>query len=89
MLIAVRTRKPILTLAEIRIILLVLIVIFTLLADIFMVVFVTTPRLPGELLYATTKNPVILLFLFVDVDLIVVLLASYLRIFKPLKSRLV
>jgi len=89
MLISVRTRKPVLTLAEIRVILLVLIVIFTLLAKIFMVVFVKTPSLPRELLYATTKNPVILLFLFVDIDLILVLLASYLRIFKPLKFRLV
>ena len=79
MLAAVRTRKPILPLFEIRVILLVLIVLFTLLAKIFTVL---AP-------IAETKDLVVQLLLFMDVDLVLVFLASYLRIFKPLKRRLV
>lgn len=90
MLVALRTRKPILTLVEIRVILLVLIVIFTLLAKTFMTIMIgTAPGSAPELFNEGAKNLIILLFLFVDVDLILVLLASYLRIFKPLKHRLI
>lgn len=89
MLVAVRTRKPILTLVEIRVILLVLIVIFTLLVKIFTNIMVNAPGSAPGLFYEERKNLIILLFLFVDVDLILVLLASYLRTFKSLKRRLV
>ena len=89
MLVAVRTRKPILTLVEIRVVLLVLIVIVTLVAKIFANLIGATPGSARGTVYQGTKNLVTLLFLFVDVDLILVLLASYLRIFKPLRRRLI
>lgn len=89
MLVAIRTRKPILTLAEIRIILLVLIVLFTLFAKIFLTVLVVSPGADPGSYYDRNKNLIVFLFLFVDVDLILVLLASYLPIFNSLRRRLV
>jgi hypothetical protein len=67
----------------------VLIVIFTLLAKIFTNIVGNAPGSTPGPFYEGTKNLIILLFLFVDVDLILVLLASYLRIFKSLRRRLV
>jgi len=89
MVVAVRTRKPILTLVEIRVVLLVLIVIVTLLAKIFANIIGATPGSARGAFYEGTKNLITLLFLFVDVDFILVLLASYLPIFKSLRRRLV
>jgi len=89
MLVAVRTGKPIISLFEIRIVLLVLIVIVTFLAKIFTVVLTVAPQSGQGLHSHSSKDLLVLLFLFVDVDLILVLLASYLRIFKPLNRRLV
>lgn len=89
MLVAVRTRKSVISLVEIRIVLMVLIVIVTLLAKIFTNILAHAPGTSLELYSVGMKNLTVLLFLFVDVDLILVLLASYLRIFKPLNRRFV
>ncbi len=82
MTVALRSRKPILTLAEIRIVLLVLIIVVTVLANVFTI---TAPLAPASAAGSGTT----LLFLFVDIDLILVFAATFLPHFMPLKRRLI
>jgi len=89
MLVAVRSRKPIISLFAVRVVLLVLIVIVTLLTKIFTTILVLAPGSAQEPYSSAIKKLVIFLPLFVDVDLILVLATSYLRLFKPLKRRLI
>ncbi|MCX6561607.1 MAG: hypothetical protein NTZ26_13965 [Candidatus Aminicenantes bacterium] len=89
MIIAARSRKPILTVAEIRIILLVLIVLMTFVAKLFTILIVGEPASDPGSSHTAMKDLMIQIFLFVDVDLILAYLATYLPIFKALKRRLV
>jgi hypothetical protein len=90
MTVALRSRKPIVTLAEIRIVSLVLIVVVTILVNIFTV---TAPLAPasagGSVPHNNSHAGTTLLFLFVDIDLILVFAATFLPHFKPLKRRLI
>jgi hypothetical protein len=90
MVLSLRSRKPIITLAEIRIVLLVLIVVITLLAQVFTVASPLASQSAGGIISSENyKGLTILLFLFIDIDLILVFASTFLSIFKPLKRRLV
>ncbi len=80
MILSTNTPKPVITIYPIRIILLVLIVLIT----VFVVIFnIMTP------LQFQATNYYMPLFLYVDVHLILVLLLTFLPVFRKLKARLV
>jgi hypothetical protein len=74
MALAVSSPKPIVSIFHIRIFLLILIVLITMITMIFIVV----PRPPSP-------QDIIRLFLYVDVHLIILMLLSYLPLFRKLK----
>ncbi|UCE41852.1 MAG: hypothetical protein JSV17_02365 [Candidatus Aminicenantes bacterium] len=75
MALSVSTSKPVISIFHIRIFLLVLIVLITIIVMIFVV---TGPQF-------TTPQDIISLFLYVDVHLILLMLLTYLPIFRKLK----
>jgi len=87
--VSIRSVKPILTLAPIRIFLLILIVLLTVLVKIFSVVVPLIPSGPGTGGTFEAAAPLTAyLFLFMDVDLCLVFLATFLPIYRGLKKRL-
>jgi hypothetical protein len=80
MVISASSRQPLITIYQIRIVLLVLIVLITILVMIFNV----TRMLDVDLLFGY-----LLLFFYVDVPLILVFLLTFLPLFRKLKTRLV
>ncbi|MCJ7487705.1 MAG: hypothetical protein MUQ25_16290 [Candidatus Aminicenantes bacterium] len=88
--VAIRTARPIITMAQIRIFLLILIALLTILVKIFSVVVPLIPSGPGAGSSFGTAAPVsIYLFLFMDVDLCLVFLATFLPVYRGLRKRLV
>lgn len=75
MVLSVSSSKPVISIFHIRVFLLILIVLITLFVMIFVVI---GPRL-------STPQDIIRLFLYVDVHLILLMLFSYLPIFRRLK----
>jgi hypothetical protein len=88
--VAIRTAKPIITLAQIRIFLLILIALLTILIKIFSVVIPLIPSEPGlDSSFGTAAPLTAYLFLFMDVDLCLVFLATFLPVYRSLRKRLV
>jgi len=88
--VAIRSARPIITLSPIRIFLLTLIVLLTILVKIFSVVGPFVPLGPGvEDSLATMASLTVYLFLFMDVDLCLVFLATFLPVYRGLRKRLV
>ena len=79
MVISASISKPVITIFQIRIILLTLIVLITLLVTIFLNI---------EPLVKQREYVLMNLFLYVDVDLILVFLFTFLPLFRPLKTKL-
>lgn len=88
--VALRSARPIVSLASIRIFLLTLIVLITVFVQIFSVVLPLAPSTasPNGSLQGTSSLTAYL-FLFMDVDLILVFLATCLPAYRGLKKRLV
>lgn len=85
--VAIRSVKPIITVAPIRIFLLTLIALFTILVKIFSVVAPLMPSGPWpDGSFETTAPLTAYLFLFMDVDLCLVFLATFLPVYSPLKA---
>lgn len=88
--VAIRSGRPIITVVPIRIFLLTLITLLTILVKIFSVV---VPLIPsGSSSYSSfgTAAPLTAyLFLFMDVDLCLVFLATFLPVYRSLRKRLV
>jgi hypothetical protein len=85
--VAIRSVKPIITVAPIRIFLLTLIVLLTILVKIFSVVAPLMPSGPWpDGSFETTAPLTAYLFLFMDVDLCLVFLATFLPVYSPLKA---
>ena len=88
--VAIRTAKPIITMVQIRIFLLILIALLTILVKIFSVVLPLTPSGPGaDFSFGTAAPLTAYLFLFIDVDLCLVFLATFLPVYRGLRKRLV
>jgi hypothetical protein len=87
--VAIRSARPVVSLVSIRIVLLILIVLLTILVQIFSVVLLLAPStaLPQGSFEATAPLTAYL-FLFLDVDLILVFLATFLPAYRSLKKRL-
>ena|GEM_PF-1611421 len=85
--VAIRSVKPIMTPAPIRIFLLTLIGLLTILVKIFSVVLPLIPWEPGTSSSFEAAAPLTAyLFLFMDVDLCLVFLATFLPVYSPLKA---
>jgi hypothetical protein len=88
--VAIRTAKPIITMTQIRIFLLILIALLTILVKIFSVVLPLIPSGPGaDFSFGTAAPLAVYLFLFMDVDLCLVFLATFLPVYRGLRKRLV
>ncbi len=88
--VAIRTARPIITMAQIRIFLLILIALLTILVKIFSVVIPLIPSEPGlDSSFGTAAPLTAYLFLFMDVDLCLVFLATFLPVYRSLRKRLV
>ena len=88
--VAIRSARPIITVAPIRIFLLTLIVLLTILVKIFSVVVPLIPSGPWQNSSFETAAPLTAyLFLFMDVDLCLVFLATFLPVYRGLRKRLV
>ena len=88
--VAVRSVRPIMTIAPIRIFLLTLIALLTILVKIFSVVVPLIPSGPWpDSSFETAAPLTAYLFLFMDVDLCLVFLATFLPVYRGLKKRLV
>jgi len=88
--VAIRAARPIITMAQIRIFLLILIALLTILVKIFSVVLPLTPSGPGaDFSFGTAAPLTAYLFLFMDVDLCLVFLATFLPVYRGLRKRLV
>ena len=88
--VAIRTAKPIITMTQIRIFLLILIALLTILVKIFSVVVPLIPSGPGsDSSFGTAAPLTVYLFLFMDIDLCLVFLATYLPVYRGLRKRLV
>ena len=88
MALSLRSRKPIVTAAEVRIVLLVLIVVITLIIQVFLVVGPHPERF-GLISREDLFDLTFYTFLFVDCDLILAFVLTFLPVFKPLKRRMV
>lgn len=86
--VAIRTAKPIITMTQIRIFLLILIALLTILVKIFSVVI---PLIPSgqDSSFGAGAPLTAYLFLFMDVDLCLVFLATFLPVYRSLGKRLV
>jgi len=85
--VAIRSVRPIISVVPIRIFLLILIVLLTILVKIFSVVIPLIPSGPWpESSFETAAPLSAYLFLFMDVDLCLVFLATFLPIYSPRKS---
>jgi hypothetical protein len=88
--IALRSDRPIITVAPIRIFLLILIALLTVLVKIFSVVIPLMPAGPGqESSFGAAAPLTAYLFLFMDVDLCLAFLATFLPTYRGLRKRLV
>lgn len=89
--VAIRTVRPIVTMTQIRIFLLILIALLTIVVKIFSVVIPLIPSSgPGpEISFRTAAPLTAYLFLFMDVDLCLVFLATFLPVYRGLRKRLV
>ena len=88
--VAIRSVRPIITIVPIRIFLLTLIALLTILVKIFSVVVPLIPSGPGPDSSLGTAAPLTAyLFLFMDVDLCLVFLATFLPVYRGLRKRLV
>lgn len=88
--VALRSPKPVLTVAEVRIALLVLIAVITVVVDILSVVRpLASPSPEGYIPHDSARDVTTTLFMFVDIDLILAFAATFLPHFKPLRRRLV
>lgn len=88
--VALRSSEPVLTVAEVRIALLVLIAVITVVVDILSVVRpLASPWSEGDIPHDSARDVTTTLFMFVDVDLILAFAATFLPHFKPLRRRLV
>jgi hypothetical protein len=88
--VAIRSVKPIITVVPIRIFLLTLIVLLTILVNIFSVVVPLIPSGPWpDSSFETAAPLTAYLFLFMDVDLCLVFLATFLPVYRGLRKRLV
>ena len=88
--IAIRSTRPAISLASIRIVLLTLIALITILVKIFSVVLPLAPSMASPNgSFEDTAPLTAYLFLFMEVDLILVFLATFLPAYRDLKGRLV
>ncbi len=88
--VAIRSVKTIVALVPIRILLLTLIALITILVNIFSVVLPLAPTGAWPDSPIETSAPLtVYLFLFMDVDLCLVFLATFLPVYRSLKKRLV
>lgn len=88
--VAIRSARPIVSLVSIRIVLLTLIALITILVQIFSVVLPLAPSMASPNgSFEGTAPLTAYLFLFMDVDLILVFLATFLPAYRGLKNRLV
>jgi hypothetical protein len=88
--VAIRSARPIITVVPIRIFLITLIVLLTILVKIFSVVVPLIPSGPwADSSFETAAPLTAYLFLFMDVDLCLVFLATFLPVYRGLRKRLV
>jgi hypothetical protein len=87
---AIRSARPIVTMAPIRVLLLTLIAVLVVLVKIFSVV---VPLIPSDVVsgssFETAAPLSVYLFLFVIVDLCLVFLATFLPVYRGLKKRMI